>query len=143
MTEMQFRMPSVLALDPCERCGTPLALVSYSVLQEATGDWEVRGVPQWNDYTAWTHPETGVVIPRLFRPHTPERCTEARNPGSEACESCGTPIARRDPQPPDADKYEGLPRRAGVWDENWRDIRPGVAIREWHSPKRCREARGG
>jgi hypothetical protein len=141
VTDIQFRMPSVQAFDPCEKCGTPLALVSYSVLREGTQDWEVRGGPEWLSYTAWKHPETGVVIPRMFRRHTAEQCRLARNPGSEPCESCGTPIARRDPQPPDADQYADLPKQAGVWDEDWRDIRPGVAVREWHSPKRCREAR--
>lgn len=122
MTEIQFRMPSVLALDPCEKCGTPLALVEYQVF-DMPADQDADPVPRpaqnesgWCEYTLWTHPETGQQIRRLFRPHTPERCTKARNPGSEPCESCGTPITRRDPQPPDADQYEGLPKQAGVWD---------------------------
>lgn len=148
--EIEIRIPTALRMERCERCGTPLALVTYQTVDcwneasadGALGSVRANGVPEWNEYTLWTAPDTGVTFPRMFRPHTAERCRKARNPGSEPCESCGTPIARRVPQPPDADQYEGLPKHAGVWDEDWEDPRPNVHTRKWHSPKRCREARG-
>jgi hypothetical protein len=139
---IRFRLPNVLAADPCERCGTELALVEWQEFVPLTGE-PVDGPSEraWCEYELWTHPETGQQVARSFRPHSRDRCEAVRNPGSEPCESCGTPIVRRDPQPDDAVRYEGLPRRAGVWDEQWQNPREGVQTKAWHSPQRCREAR--
>lgn len=100
MTEIRSIRRATLpeVADLCERCGTPLVLMTWEVF-DMVGD-ELKPAPtperQWYEYEWFTIPETGQKVMRSFRPHTPERCTKARNPGSEPCESCGTPIARRE-----------------------------------------------
>lgn len=85
MTEVtKFRLPHVLERDPCERCGTWVALVEYEVFDvPADEDSPPTKTPgpnetRWCEYQLWTHPGTGQQIARMFRPHSLDRCTAAR-----------------------------------------------------------------